>query len=63
MATTAIFGLLRPSTRISRGHAPPHSQTPSGPHTAAYRLAPPRHCSVGRAQWTRQHGWNQTAWR
>ena len=29
------FGLLRPSTRISRGHTPPHGQTPSGPHTAA----------------------------
>ena len=36
MATTAIFGLLRPSTRITRGHTPPHGQTPSGPHTAAH---------------------------
>ena len=35
-ATTAIFGLLRPSTRISLGHTPPHGQTPSGPHTAAH---------------------------
>ena len=35
-ATTAIFGLLRPSTRISRGHTPPHGRTPSGPHTAAH---------------------------
>ena len=39
MATTAIFGLLRPSTRISRGHTPPHGRTPSGPHTAAHSPA------------------------
>ena len=38
-ATTAIFGLLRPSTRITRGHTPPHGQTPSGPHTAAHSPA------------------------
>ena len=40
MATSAIFGLLRPSTRIPRGHAPPYGQTPPGPHPAAHRLAP-----------------------
>ena len=55
MATTAIFGLLRPSTRISRGHTPPHGQTPSGPHTAAHRLA------LTIAAWARQHCWKQHA--
>ena len=37
---SAIFDLLRPSTRIPRGHAPPYGQTPPGPHPAAHRLAP-----------------------
>ena len=39
MATTQHLDLLRPSTRISRGHTPPHGQTPSGPHTAAHSPA------------------------
>ena len=39
--TTAFSAFyLRPSThKNSRGHTPPHGQTPSGPHTAAHSPA------------------------
>ena len=39
MAASAIFDLLRPSTRNSRGYTQLNGQTPSGSHTAAHRLA------------------------
>ena len=63
MAASAIFGLLRPSTRISRGHAPPHGQTPSGPHTAAHRLAPPSALQHGPRPMDATAWLGPTAWR
>ena len=60
---TAIFGLFRPSTRVSRGHAPPHGQTPSGPHTAAHRLAPPSALQHGPRPMDATALQEPTAWR
>ena len=53
-ATSAFFGLLRPSTRVSRGHTPPRGQTPPGPHAAVHRLA---HGSI--AAWAAPKGTRQ----
>eukprot|EP00964_Phaeocystis_antarctica_P063059 scaffold37814_cov58-Phaeocystis_antarctica.AAC.4 len=39
LATSAFFGLLRPSTRVSRVHTPSFGGMPCGSHTAAHRLA------------------------
>ena len=64
-ATAAIFDLLRPSTRISLGHTPPHGQTPSGPHTAAHgpALTSRACCAAPNGRDSILHCCNQTAWR